>query len=152
MKIQEFLEEKNVPFEMLPHAETFDAQRMAATLHVSGRQVAKTVLLRANSGSEFFVAVLPANKSVDLELASKMLGGSQIELADESEIAKHCPDCELGALPPFGSEYCMKTIVDASLAEVDEIVFEANTHHEAVKMKFEDYQRTEEPMLGSFAC
>jgi Ala-tRNA(Pro) deacylase len=150
MKIIEFLENKNVEFDVIPHRDTYDAQRMAATLHVPGREVAKTVLLRADGGYAYVVAVLPANKAVDFERASQMLGGSHLELATEAEISEHCPDCEIGALPPFGSQYYTKTLVDESLTEDDTIVFEGNTHHEAIRMKFEDFRKIEQPLTGSF--
>ena len=151
MKVPEFLKERHVDFDLIPHRDTYDAQRMAATIHVTGREVAKTVLLRADRGYAFVVAVLPANKSVDFELASELLGGSRLELATEVEIAQHCPDCEFGALPPFGSQYAMKTIVDESLLDEEELVFEGNTHHEAIRMKVEDFREIEQPLVGSFA-
>lgn len=108
MIVSEYLKEKRVPFELIPHRETFDAQRMAQVLHVSGHEVAKTVLLKADRGFVYVVAVLPANRNIDLDRASQMLGGGKLELATESEISQHCPDCEVGALPPFGSQYDMK--------------------------------------------
>ncbi len=151
MNVTEFLVERKVQFALIRHREAHDAQRLAATIHVSGREVAKTVLLKADGGFRYVVAVLPANNFVDLELASKLLGGSKLELASELEISKHCPDCELGALPPFGSQYDMKTIVDLSLAEDDEIVFEGNTHSEAIRMRFEDFRQIEQPLAGWFA-
>ena len=150
MNVPDFLTDRKIPFELIPHRNTYDAQRMAATIHVSGREVAKTVLLRAADGDSFVVAVLPANTSVDFDLASRLFGGSKLELATEAEISAHCPDCELGVLPPFGSQYGMTTIVDKSLTEDDEIVFEGNTHHEAIRMKFGDLRRVEEPLIGSF--
>ena len=151
MKVPQFLKERNVEFDVISHRDTYDAQRMAATIHVSGRDVAKTVLLRANGGYTYIVAVLPANKAIDFELASQMLGGSKIELATEIEISQRCPDCEIGALPPFGSYYGMTTMVDESLLEDEEIVFEGNTHHEAIRMKLQDFRHIEEPLVGSFA-
>ena len=152
MKVQELLQERDVSFEVTPHRATYDAQRMAQALHVHGQDVAKTVLLRANGGYRYIVAVLPATKRIDLELAGGALGGSKLELATELEIAEHCPDCEIGALPPFGSEYGMKTLVDESLCEDEEIVFEGNTHEEAIRMKFSDYRQLEQPLIVRFAC
>ena len=150
MNVAEFLTKQNIVFDLLPHRDTYDAQRMAATLHVSGREVAKTVLLRADSGYTYVVAVLPANKAIDFELVAEILGGAKVELASEIEIGEHCPDCEFGALPPFGSRYGMKTLVDESLLEDDEIVFEGNTHHEAIRMKLQDFRDIEQPLTGQF--
>ncbi len=150
MNIADFLKQEKVKFDLLPHRDTYNAQSMAQTLHVSGHHVAKTVLLRADGGKAFVVAVLPASRTIDLELASLMLGGRDLEVASESEIAEHFPDCELGALPPFGSYYGMMTIVDASLDEDEEILFEGNTHHESIRMIFDDFRHIEEPVIGHF--
>ena len=151
MDIPSFLEEQHCSFAVMPHPTTFTAQEMAHELHVPGREVAKTVLLRAGGSGEFVVAVVPANRRVDLRRASELLGGSEVELASEADIAEHCPDCEPGALPPFGSRYGMKTIVDESLAEDEDIVFEGNTHDEAIRMRFDEFRRLEEPLIGAFA-
>lgn len=151
MNVADFLTKQGVGFELISHRETHDAQRMAATMHVPGREVAKTVLLRTDGGSTFVVAALPANATVDLERVSQALGGGKVELALEAEISQHCPDCEVGALPPFGSQYGMKTVLDESLTEDEEIVFEGNTHHEAIRMMLDDFRRIEQPQIASFA-
>jgi Ala-tRNA(Pro) deacylase len=96
------------------------------------------------------VAVLPATRNINFDQASQALGGSKLALATEVEITEHCPDCEIGVLPPFGSQYGMKTIVDESLAADDEIVFEGNTHRDAIRMKFNDFQRLEQPLIVRF--
>jgi Ala-tRNA(Pro) deacylase len=151
MNIPDFLRQEKIKFELIPHCDTYDAQHLAQAVHVSGRLVAKTVLLRADGGRTFVVAVLPANRSVDLDRAAEVLGGGQVELATERELAQQCPDCETGVLPPFGRQYGMTTIVDESLLEDEEIVFEGNTHHEAIRMKLKDYRHIEEPLVGRFA-
>jgi Ala-tRNA(Pro) deacylase len=148
MNLEKFLTERDVPFELLPHPETYDAQHMAEALHVSGNQVAKTVLLRADSGFAFIVAVLPATRRIHFERASSALGGARLELGTEQELAEHCPDCEFGVLPPFGSQYGMRTLVDDELGSSEWIVFEANTHHEAIRMRFADFQQLEAPLLA----
>jgi Ala-tRNA(Pro) deacylase len=153
MNIPTFLEERNCAFERIPHVATYSAQRLAGALHVKGREVAKTVLLRTNSkgGHQFVVAVLPAVKQVDFKRAARVLAANKVRLATEMEIAEHCPDCDFGVLPPFGSSYGMKTMVDASLATDNEICFEGNTYQEAIRMKFDDFQRVEHPRVASFA-
>lgn len=151
MNVQEFLSDKQVRFQALPHREVYDAQRLAQELHTPGREVAKTVLLRADHAFVYVVAVLPATKTIDFDKVSAALGGSEIELATELEIKEHCPDCEIGTLPPFGSQYGMKTLVEESLTEDEEIVFEGNNHHEAIRMRYEDFQRLEEPLVARFA-
>ena len=151
MNIETFLKERRCEFERIPHHPTYSAQRLAQELHVPGQEVAKTVLLRCNKGCKLIVAVLPANKSIDLAAASKLLGGRKLQLATEMEIAEHCTDCEFGVLPPFGSRYGMRTIVDSSLADDEEIVFAANSHEEAIRMKFEEFLKVEDPKIGQFA-
>ncbi len=151
MNVQDFLTEHRVAYDAIPHRDTYDAQRLAETLHIPGREVAKTVLLRADSGFKYVVAVLPATKTLDFEKVSAALGGSHIELATEIEIQRACPDCEMGTLPPFGSQYGMKTLVEVSLTHDEEIVFEGNNHHEAIRMRFDDFRRLEEPLIARFA-
>lgn len=150
MKVAEFLRAKKVAYEFIPHPRTTDAQRLAHSVHAPGREVAKTVLLHA--GAAYVVAVLPADRNIDLDLAKEVLGASKVELATELDIAKHCPDCELGALPPFGSQYRMKTLVEESLTEDEQIVFEGNNHHEAYRISFADFQRLEQPIVAAFAA
>ena len=152
MNVQDFLIDRQIEFDVIAHRDTYDAQHLAQTLHVSGGSVAKTVLLRADSGYAYLVAVLPASKQVDLSKVSAALGGSKIALATEAEIEEHCPDCQCGTLPPFGTQYAMKTIVDVSLAETDEIIFEGNNHHEAIRMQYADFKRVEAPLIADFAA
>ena len=151
MNVTEYLTKKKVNFKVLSHLETGDAQRLAQSLRIPGHLVAKTVFLRAIGGYTFVVAILPATKRIDFARASAALGGSKLHLATEAEVASHCPDCEMGALPPFGSQYAMKTLVDEDLAKDEEIVFEGNTHHEAIRMRFEDFCRVENPLIVNLA-
>ncbi len=151
MNIQEFLRRKNVPFDVLQHYETYEAQRMAHAVHVSGHQVAKTVLLRIDEPSEFVVAVLPASHKIDFVKALDAFGVEKVELATEKEISVRCPDCDTGALPPFGSHYGMKTVIDKSLAQDDEIVFESQLHSESIRMKYADFALLENPKVMTFS-
>lgn len=151
MNIKEYLVQKNVPFDALPHEWTSSAARLAHSLHEPGRRVAKTVLLRVNHGYRDVVAVLPADCRVDPQKASKLLGGAEVKFGTEENVAVHCPDCERGVLPPFGSEYGMRTIVDESLARNEEILFEGNAHDEAIRLKWRDYSAIENPLVGPFA-
>jgi Ala-tRNA(Pro) deacylase len=151
MNVAKFLETGHYKFERVPHPPTYSAQRLAHELHVSGREVAKTVLLRANGGYQYVVAVLPASQQIDFQKVSKLFGGAKIELATEFDMAAHCPDCDFGVLPPFGSRYGMKTIVDSRLADDESIWFEGNTHDEAIRMTFEEFRRLEQPIIASFA-
>jgi Ala-tRNA(Pro) deacylase len=147
MKVLEFLNESHVPYEILCHEPTYDAQHMAHAVHVKGAAVAKTVLLRADPGYRYMTAILPATHMIDFDVASQSLGRCELRLASEVEISEVCPDCEFGILLPFGSQYGVKTVVDASLAKEDEIVFEGSTHHESIRMKFADFCRLESPLI-----
>jgi len=150
MNVQQFLADQKVEFDVLHHPPSFSAQEMAQAMHTSGKEVAKTVLLRSEEDDQYMVAVLPASSHVDLEKVGEVVGVSDVELATEIDIGERCPDCELGALPPFGSQYHMRTIVDEDLVNDETIVFEGNTHEEAVRMRCEDFMRIEHPLLASF--
>lgn len=148
MHVEQYLTNSNVWFEVLKHRPTYNAQQRAQTLHVPGDEVAKTVLLRADQC--YVLAVLPATYQIDLMAAKKSLGCGKLELATELEFGKSFPDCEIGALPPFGSKYGMKTLVDQSLAAESEIVFEGNTHEEAIRMRYNDFRKLEHPIEAEF--
>lgn len=150
MEVVTFLEKQHYRFERLPHTPAYGGQRLAHALHVKGGEVAKTVLLRADDASRFVIAVLPATKTIDLNAAAQLVG-AKVHLATEIEIAARCPDCEFGVLPPFGSRYGIRTIVDESLAQDEHIYFEGATHSEAIRMSFKDYREIEEPLIGDFA-
>ena len=149
MKLEEFLTSHGVAFERLHHRPAYSANRVAQALHVPGKEVAKTVLLRTGHG--YVLAVLPATHRVDLERARQDLGEDQIGLATEGEMERLFPDCERGALPPFGSLYQLPTVVDESLAEDEEIVFDGSNHEEAIRMKYRDFEAVEHPRMGHFA-
>jgi Ala-tRNA(Pro) deacylase len=147
MKVLEFLDHSHIPYEVLTHEPTYDAQHMAHAVHVPGKAVAKTVLLRANHGYRYMTAIVPATRMIDFDVASHALGNCELRLATEEEVSEVCPDCEFGVLPPFGSQYGAKTVVDSSLAKEDEIVFEGSTHHESIRMKLADFCRLESPLI-----
>lgn len=148
MNITRFLDQHGISYHLVHHEETFDAQHMAQSLHVPGRNVAKTIMVRTNDGFKHVVLVLPATKRVDLECVFKALG-ADVELATELEMLKQCPGCEFGVVPIFGSQFGMETIVDESLAKQDEIVFQGDTHEEAVRMKYSDFCGLEHPRVAS---
>lgn len=150
MKLDQLLASRRIAFEPLHHREVFTANRLAQELHVPGKEVAKTVLLRAGDG--YALAVLPATRRVDLERIRQRLGEARVEMASEEEMERLFPDCERGAIPPFGSLYQLRTVVDESLAEDEQIVFEANCHHEAIRMAYRDYVALEHPLTGQFTC
>jgi Ala-tRNA(Pro) deacylase len=151
MSMKHFLQRRHVPFEVVAHPQAFDAQRLAHALHVPGREVAKTVLLRIDHGKRWAVAVLPSTHMVDLKKLSDYLGGLAVELATELEIAQRCADCEFGVLPPFGSHYGAETIVDEGLGNHEHLFFESDSFAEAIRMKYADFQSYERPLVVAFA-
>jgi Ala-tRNA(Pro) deacylase len=149
MNLDDFLNSRRVPFEHLHHRPAYAANRMAQALHVPGRDVAKTVLLRTEHG--YVVAVLPATHHVDLAEVRRELGVERVEMASEAEMDRLFPDCERGAVPPFGSLYHLETLVDESLTADERIVFDAQSHEDAIRMTYRDYESLEHPRKGHFA-
>ena len=149
MSIRDYLRDHLVRFELMLHRPAPSAARMAETVHVPGRTVAKGVLVRA--GDAFALAVLPATHRIDLPRLAALLGVRELLIATEAEVMSIYVDCERGALPPFGRPYGLTSIVDASLAAGSEIFFVANSRHEGVRMRFRDYEALETPLRGRFA-
>jgi Ala-tRNA(Pro) deacylase len=149
MNVQTFLQQKRIAFAALKHAPTFTAQELAATEHVTGNRVAKVVV--ATAGGKFYMLVLPASHNVRFDRLARVLGHKDCRLATEEELGKLFPDCEVGAMPPFGREYGLETYADTHLAEGEEIIFESGHHDEAVKMKWSDYEALEKPKVAEFA-
>ena len=149
MKLDQFLRDRHIPFEQVGHQRAFTAHGVAQCLHVPDQEMAKTVVLRAPRG--YVLAVLPADRRIDLDRMRTELGGEQVEMACEPEMEQLFPDCESGAVPPFGSLYHLPTIVDASLTADDRIVFEAQCHDRAIRMNYRDFAALERPRIGHFA-
>lgn len=149
MCIQDYLQGQRVWFETLLHAPVPSASKFAQSLHIPGRLVAKAVLLKARA--RFVLAVLPATSRIDMARLSEVLSEPDLELASEDEVMTIFGDCERGALPPFGRLYGLTTVVDASLAGGAEVVFMANMRHEAVRMRYRDYEEIENPIRARFA-
>ncbi len=149
MKLDEYLTNQQVPFERLPHRTAYTANRIAQLLHVPGKEMAKTVLVRTDHG--YVLAVLPATHNVDLEELGREIGEPECNLATEQEMDIVFPDCARGAIPPFGSPYRVRTVVDETLTADKCIVFEGQNHEEAIRMAFRDYATVEHPRIGHFA-
>lgn len=145
-KLKEFIDHTLVAYEVLTHPVAFTAQQLAAVQHVKGKQLAKVVVAR--SGSEFMMIVLPAPYRVGLQRARAATGKKDLEIAHESEFASLFAGCEPGAMPPFGNLYNVPVWVDESLAQDEEIVFNACTHTQAIKMKYSDFARLVHPIVA----
>jgi Ala-tRNA(Pro) deacylase len=144
-----YLEEQGIPYQTLEHTTAYTAQGVAASLHMRGREVAKTTVVKLDG--RFEVAVLPAPRHVDFAALRALTGAQAASLATEAELARLFPGCEVGAMPPFGNLYGLPVWVDEQLAKDDAIAFNAGTHREAVKMSFADFCRAVGPRIGAFA-
>jgi Ala-tRNA(Pro) deacylase len=148
MRVSQFLADQQVAFEEMLHPPAYTAQRLAKSLHISGRHVMKSILLKGPRG--FFVAVLPAAQRIDLVRVSTSFGGS-VRLATTDEVTEHFLDCEWGALMPFGRLYDLPTILEATIPLEATIVFEAQRHAVAIRMRCRDYVKLERPERLVFA-
>ena len=148
-RLKSYLDSNYVPYESLQHSTTYTAQGTATLLQISGKEVAKTVVLRAGGRGETILAILPGSKHIKLDHLAAVVG-KPVRLATEEEFSQLFPDCELGAMPPFGALYNLPVYVDESLAKDKEVVFNAGTHHDAVRMSYEDFVRLAKP-IASFA-
>lgn len=148
MDVQKFLKQKKVAFERISHEQAFSAQEVAAVEHVTGHKFAKTVIVKG--GGAIHMLVLPASRHVDFKKAAGLVGAA-VQMVHEDEMKQLFPDTEIGAEPPFGSQYGLKTFADESLKGVDDIVFRAGTHDQTIKMKLADYVKLEKPTWGSFS-
>lgn len=131
------LEREHVHYDVLRHARAFGALHVARTLHVPEQQMAKVVIVKVKN--RFVTTVLPATWWVDLHGLRKMFSTHRVRLATEREITELFPDCEVGAMPPFGTLYGLPVYVDQSLARDGKIFFEGGTHSEAISMRYWDF-------------
>jgi Ala-tRNA(Pro) deacylase len=149
-KLREYLDSNHVKYEVVSHRQAFTAQEVAAAEHIPGKELAKVVMLR--SGKEFLMAVVPAPYRVDLKRAQAVLGKPEVKLATEEEFVVLFPQCEPGAMPPFGNLYNLPVYVDELLTKDDSIVFNAGSHTHTVRMKYADFARIVQPNVVSLAA
>jgi len=145
-RLREYLDACGAKYIVISHSPAFTAQEIAASMHVPGREMAKTVVIKTPQG--IAMCVVRAMDKIDVDLAASELGTPSARLATEQEFRNHFPDCERGAMPPFGILYAVPTLVDAELARDREIVFNAGTHVEAVRMRFDDFRLLAKPHVG----
>lgn len=144
-KLREFLDSHHVKYLVISHSLAYTAQGIAALAHVSGKRLAKTVIVKIDG--ILAMAVVPAAAHVDPHRLRKLTGAQVVEIASEPEFKDAFPDCETGAMPPFGNLYDMPVYADVSLAEHEEITFSAGTHRELVRMSWQDMVRLVNPTL-----
>jgi len=148
-KVKAFLDGHEVKYVVISHSKAYTAQGIAAVSHISGKFLAKTVIVKLDGA--LAMAVLPAPYLVDLPALRRAVGVREAELASEREFKQHFPDCETGAMPPFGNLYGIPVYVDESLTEDDEIAFNAGSHHELIRMTYLDFDRLVRPEVMSFS-
>lgn len=147
--VADLLESKKIPYQLMAHSRAYTAQGVAASLHVSGWGFAKCVVVRTQDGRTL-MAVVPGSRHLDLKALGGLVG-SPVELVSEQAMARLFPGCEAGAEPPFGNLYQLSVYVDESLARDQEIVFNAGSHVEAVRMKYADWARLVQPTVARIA-
>lgn len=149
-KVEDFLDSHNVKYVTTSHSLAYTAQEIAALAHITGKELAKTVMVKIDD--KMAMAVLPASYKVSFDLLKDAAGASKVELAQEQEFRDMFPELEVGAMPPFGNLYGMDVFVDKSLSEDDEIAFNSGSHTELMKLAYRDFERLVKPTQAKFAA
>ena len=147
-RLKDYLDKEKVPYQHDVHRTAYTAQEVASEEHISGKLVAKTVIIKVDD--QFAMAVLPATEHVDLFALKVALGAREVRLATEFEFTGLFPDCDVGAMPPFGNLYGLAVYVDQVLATDPEIAFNAGTHQDTVRMSYWEYERLVQPRVLPF--
>ncbi len=144
-KLKSFLDSHNIEYVTISHSPAYTAQRIAELTHTPGKELAKTVIVKLDD--RFAMAVVPASHRVDIDYLKRGVHANRVTLATEAEFADLFPDCELGAMPPFGNLYDMDVYVAEALTEDTEIAFNAGSHTELVRLAYEDFARLVKPTV-----
>ena len=147
--LREFLDQNKVRYVTVKHSVAYTAQEIAASAHIKGNELAKTVLIKIDG--KMAMCVLPASYKIDFDLLKEALGGKNVRIANEVEFKDKFPECDVGAMPPFGNLYGMDVYVEEILAKDEEIAFNACSHVELLQMSFKDYGRLVKPRLTKFS-
>ena len=148
-KLREFLDSHHIKYITIDHSPAYTAREVASSALVPRREFAKAVMVIIDG--RMVMAVLPASRHVDLKLLARTAGADNAVLATEDEFRNRFPDCEVGAMPPFGNLYDLPVYVDDMLREDDDIVFNAGSHVQVVRMAYADYEDLVKPVIGRFA-
>jgi Ala-tRNA(Pro) deacylase len=147
--VKEFLDRNSVPHSSITHPQTYTAQRTAQVTHIKGKELAKTVIV--NVDGRVCMAVVPAHYHVNLDKLRSVTGARRLDLAREDDLKRLFPDCETGAMPPFGNLYGMDVWVQEDLARDRQIAFNAGTHTEVIRMSYRDFENLVHPEIADFA-
>lgn len=148
-KLKIFLDDNAIRYVSISHSSAYTAQEIAASAHIPGRELAKTVIVKLDG--VMAMAVLPASYHVDLEVLKKTANAKTAELALEAELKDRFPDCDLGAMPPFGNLYGMPVYAAKRLSEDEFIAFNAGSHRELLKLAYQDFHDIIEPIDVPFS-
>jgi Ala-tRNA(Pro) deacylase len=148
-KLKGFLDEHRVKYVSISHSLAYTAQEIAASAHIHGKELAKTVIVKIDG--EMAMAVLPANFKLDPKVLQKAAGALKVELAEEQEFQDRFPGCALGAMPPFGNLYSMRVFADRSLADNESMAFNACSHTELIQLAYQDFERLVTPDVAAIA-
>jgi Ala-tRNA(Pro) deacylase len=149
-RIETYLNENEVSYRRLPHPEAYSAMALAESLHVTGKRVAKVVVLRASR--RYIMAVLPSHLYIDLRRLARLVKVDHVSLATEAELATLFPDCEAGTMPPLGNLYGLPVYVDLSLTREPLFFFQAGTRHDVIEIRYRDFSDLVRPEVGSFTA
>ena len=147
-KLKEYLDDQEVPYEVLIHEEAYTSLEIARTLHLQGKDVAKVIMVMVED--KFVMTVLPSPWKVDLKRLKEVFQANHLRMATEEEFKGLFPDCDIGTMPPFGNLYGLDVYVDRSLTEDEEIVFQAGTHQEAIRMQYQNFATLVGPTVEEF--
>jgi Ala-tRNA(Pro) deacylase len=144
-RLKQFLDKNDVRYMLISHSRAFTAAATAAITHTPGKEIAKTVVVDVDG--ILALAVVPGSRHLDLQAFERQLGANRVRLVTEEEFKDVFPDCELGAMPPFGTLYGLNVYVDTKLQDDPEIAFNAGSHRELLRMQYCDFERLEHPMV-----
>jgi Ala-tRNA(Pro) deacylase len=147
--LKDFLDRHGVKYVSIVHSPAFTAREIAASAHISGQVLAKTVIVKVDG--RIAMAVLPANEKVDFELLRTTAGAERVELASEWEFNARFTGCEVGAMPPFGNLFDMEVFAATDLARDEEIAFNAGSHTELIRLAYRDFENLVHPRVMQFA-
>ena len=142
-RLKEMLDNAKVPYQVYNHALAYTAQEIAAKQHFSGNEMAKVVMLQVDDN--LVMGVIRGNDKISLNEVCESLGARHVRLATEDEFIARFPECEIGAMPPFGNLFGVKVFADAALAKDEYIYFNAGNHVQTVHMKYTDFERLVKP-------
>lgn len=144
-KLKSYLDENHVKYVVITHSRAYTAQEIAAAVHIPGIELAKSVIVKCNGS--FAMVVLPASYKINFDMLRSALKKEKVSLASEDEFKSLFPECEIGAEPPFGNLYKVPVYMAQSLSNDKEIVFNAGTHTEVIRMSLDDYKRLVKPEI-----